>query len=788
MIKPRIPFTKTLLTTAVIYAAGLTTPAMAQNNLVLEEVIVTAQKRQQTQQDIAATVNVVTGDMIDDFAVFSFKDIEQLTAGISLTTINSRNSNISMRGITTDPESGSDSAVEVYFNEISVREDVAFTQMYDLERIEILRGPQGTLQGRTSPAGAIQIITQKPDMSNIEGYLQTSFSDNDGFNGQFATSLPIIENELAIRLAGVYDENNGNNVENLTTGLNSNTRASSGRLTVAWEPTESFSAMLAMQYLERGRADDPKILAGADSLGARPTLAASDRTSLSPTNDFDTLVYKLASLELNWDLEGHQLTSITGKQDSTKPGRLENDRAFYQPDLNSEFVVGNLDTFQETNTAVDSFSQEFRFSSVDNDTWDYMIGAFYNKQDTTTSFEAWTVQKIKVPNTEIVLGDVNYLTGGAVPVNREDFAIFTFNTVRLTEKLAIDIGLRRQKVNRFNLTDVDLLEFGQVALVSPGLADIVTGGFEANFPISAIANEDSKASAIATTGSFSVRYDIDTDISVYGSYSRAFRAGGISIIPHPDVGVIAAAGQLKYDDETSDAIEFGLKGRFWDGRASVNIALYLQKFDGLLSRNIGLQARAEDGESFDIPGGLTYNADATMKGIEIDGQVLISERWSAGGSFSYNESEYDDGAQSPCSSAGDLLTCDVGGDRIAGQPQLSVSLNSEYSIPFDSMEWYIRGLYKYTGDRINPTAISGLTNAREKFDSYDTINLFTGIRTNNGQWDVSLWAKNLLDEEALITEVPSDTFDTDASGGSYVNPSMIQERIIGLTARYNFSF
>jgi outer membrane receptor protein involved in Fe transport len=146
MIKPRIPFTKTLLTTAVIYAAGLTTPAMAQNNLVLEEVIVTAQKRQQTQQDIAATVNVVTGDVIDDFAVFSFKDIEQLTAGISLTTINSRNSNISMRGITTDPESGSDSAVEVYFNEISVREDVAFTQMYDLERIEILRGPQGTLQ------------------------------------------------------------------------------------------------------------------------------------------------------------------------------------------------------------------------------------------------------------------------------------------------------------------------------------------------------------------------------------------------------------------------------------------------------------------------------------------------------------------------------------------------------------------------------------------------------------------------------------------------------------------
>jgi iron complex outermembrane receptor protein len=784
MIKSNIPFAKTLLTTAVLYAAGLAAPAMAQNDLMLEEVIVTAQKREQTQQDIAATVNVVTGDVIDNFAVFNFGDIEQLTAGISLTTVNSRNSNISMRGITTDPESGSDSAVQVYFNDVSVREDVAFTQLYDLARIEVLRGPQGAVQGRTSPAGAIKMITQSPNMSLIEGYVQTSFSDNDGFNGQFASSLPLIKNELAIRLSGVYDENNGSDVENLTTGLNSTKRASSGRLSVAWEPTDTFSALLTTQYLDRSTADDPKLLAGSDSLGTRPTLKASDRTALAQTNDFDTLVYKLASLELNWDVAGHQLTSISGKQDSTKPGRLENDRAFYQPDLNGAFVVGNLNTFQETNTKVDSFSQEFRLASVDNETWDYMIGAFYNKQDTTTSFESWGVQ-------DIGIGDVNFLTGGSVPVNREDFAIFTFNTVRLTDDLAVDIGLRHQKVNRFNLTDVYLLEFGQIAInpLLAGVVDQITDGFEANFPISAISDEDSKTSSTATTGSFTVRYNLDDDISLYGSYSRSFRAGGISIIPDPNVAVIEAAGQLKYDDETSDAVEFGMKGRFWDGRATANVAIYLQKFDGLISRNIGLQARTVDGSgSFDIPGGLTYNADATMQGIEIDGQVLLSERWSAGGAFSYNESEYDDGAQSPCSSAGELLTCDIGGDRIAGQPKLSFSLNSEYSIPLDSVELYVRGLYKYTGDIINSSAISGLTNAREKFDSYDTINLFTGIRANNGQWDVSLWAKNLLDEEALITEIASDTYDIEASGGSYVSPTLIPERTIGLTARYNFSF
>ncbi|MFT6758381.1 MAG: iron complex outermembrane receptor protein [Chitinophagales bacterium] len=174
--------------------------------------------------------------------------------------------------------------------------------------------------------------------------------------------------------------------------------------------------------------------------------------------------------------------------------------------------------------------------------------------------------------------------------------------------------------------------------------------------------------------------------------------------------------------------------------------------------------------------------------MEVDGEVLLSERWSAGGAFSYNQSEYDDGAQSPCSSQGELLTCDIGGDRIAGQPKLSFSLNSEYSIPLDSVELYVRGLYKYTGDIVNTTAISGLTNASEKFDSYGTVNLYTGVRANNGQWDVSLWAKNLLDEEALTGESQSDVYDTEASGGSYVSPTLIPERTIGLTARYNFSF
>jgi len=155
-----------LLTRKTAIAAALallTAPGMAQD-LVLEEVIVTAQKRTESVQDIAATVNVVSGENIDRFQAFAFNELQQQTAGLTLSSPNARNSTIALRGVSVDPESGTAAAVDPYWNDAVVRPDVAFTTMYDLERVEILRGPQGTLQGRTSPGGAINIITKRADL------------------------------------------------------------------------------------------------------------------------------------------------------------------------------------------------------------------------------------------------------------------------------------------------------------------------------------------------------------------------------------------------------------------------------------------------------------------------------------------------------------------------------------------------------------------------------------------------------------------------------------------------
>jgi iron complex outermembrane receptor protein len=286
---------------------------------MLEEVIVTAQKREQSTQDIPSTVSSTLGDTLREFNVFDFNELQKLTPGLVTRKISGRTGSISLRGVTYNPNSGAKHAVDVYWNDTTtgvLGGGGVFQQIFDVGRIEVLRGPQGTLQGRTSPAGAIIIHTAKPDLDETGGYLRTTFTDNSGNNTQFGASVPLIPGSLAIRFAGVYDKSDLDEARNVLDGDVSNSEAAGGRLSLSWLPTDTLSIDFAYQYLEND-LNIVRTLLGSSALPfqpvALPDITEKDFLGIQLRPQTTDGEFTSASLTVQWDISDHnRLTFVSG--------------------------------------------------------------------------------------------------------------------------------------------------------------------------------------------------------------------------------------------------------------------------------------------------------------------------------------------------------------------------------------------------------------------------------------------------------------------------------------------
>ncbi len=359
----------------------------------------------------------------------------------------------------------------------------------------------------------------------------------------------------------------------------------------------------------------------------------------------------------------------------------------------------------------------------------------------------------------------------------------------------MELGLRYTEYEKYRAATVTLNGYPylpDVAGFPPEfqefLKDQITGPAGAAFPIEGIPDEFQNIDDDSITGALTLRWDWTDDISLYANYGRAYRTKGNSIVPSPNVQFIPdPAEYLLHDEETSDSFELGMKARFWGGRASLNAALYYQQYEGYLGFVRGVEVLDDTGNPVVLPGGLIYNGDADVTGIEFDGQVLLSETWSMGYGLSWTQAEWD-GAAEPCNDRepGELIgSCDLDGERVGGEPEWSGFLNSEYFFPLESTEIYIRGLYKYTGERDNISASAGLGTVAEEFDDYHLFDLFVGWRDSEVKWDLNVFVKNLFDADEVILQDGPDQYDQFFSGGSYNETNVLRERTIGLMARYN---
>ena len=237
--------------TIVAFATASNITFAQNSELVLEEVVVTATKKEENVQDIAQTVNAVTGSAIDDYQIRDLSELAQLVSGVEFTKIDPRRQKIIMRGQSLDPDGGNDQPIQGYIDEVPLRTGEIFLQMYDTERVEILKGAQGTLQGVVSSAGALHIYTRSAQVGSGErnGYVKTTWADNLTSIVEAASDFHFSDT-LSMRFAGVTNSNKGNEVRNIRTGVNEDHNYDSARISLSWEPSDELSVRYKYQQME----------------------------------------------------------------------------------------------------------------------------------------------------------------------------------------------------------------------------------------------------------------------------------------------------------------------------------------------------------------------------------------------------------------------------------------------------------------------------------------------------------------------------------------------------------
>src|SRR4051812_10666310 len=221
----------------------------------LAEIIVTANKVAEPVQKVPETINVVTGTTLNDLHIQSIQEVATLVGGLSLTRTSPSEQSISLRGIKMPSQGGSGgttNTVEAYLNDAPISVVDVFTTPFDLNQIEVLRGPQGTLRGRPSPSGALTLTTQRGSFTEYNGYAEATGSNHNGQNVQAAVGGPI-NDTLAFRVAGVYDNNDGTQVKDIFNGRHNYATVWAGRTTLTWKPIEKLQFDVMQQYIHDDR-------------------------------------------------------------------------------------------------------------------------------------------------------------------------------------------------------------------------------------------------------------------------------------------------------------------------------------------------------------------------------------------------------------------------------------------------------------------------------------------------------------------------------------------------------
>jgi outer membrane receptor protein involved in Fe transport len=728
---------------------------------VLEEVVVTAQKREQNLQDVPVAVNAFTGEMLRESGVRDMFELSAIAPSLTVEqTQTSSNTSFGIRGIFTSSQNfGLESSVGLYVDGVyRSRQGSMINNMVDIASVEVLRGPQGTLFGRNTPAGAILIDSVAPDFDG-SGYLEGGAGDYGLLDVSGAKSLTVIEDVLAVRLTGFNMDRDGtvdvvgNDVQQ-DNAINDRNRWGL-RFQTLYTPNDDLTLRFIGDHSEvdevccavgnwennfYAQNPPPPQKPGTD-------LTVQDVLGGTVLDGKDFYDYKVStsfkpesqntdeglSLQADWQTEYFLVTSISAYRKHDASDKIDAD--FYDIDA----LIRTNDLKQE------QYSQELRLSGdAFEDKVNYVAGVYYFNQ-TLDSETATILGEDAYVLASAYLG-VNipqiFLPAGSSALNVADqkhnsYAIFGQADYHLTDQFVLTGGLRWTSENK----DMQNTFTENPTPAPPGFAGLTE--------LAPRPNVDENFDESKVTGTLKLSWFMDDMTMFYASYGTGYKAGGINTDRTP------LSVNTVFDPETAESYELGMKAEFPDQSLRLNVALHKTDTDDL-------QTISFQGAGFALDNAGT----AETYGGEVDLLWLPTDYTTITLGYAYNHAKYAEFENGPCQTGTPWQTsepdpdtnygadgeptgsCDRSGGMVSGNPENVVALtaNQQFRVA-DNYGAFVHGEYIWTDERM-----TDVNNDPEKLDgSFYVVNLRAGLVYEPWDTTLTLWGRNVFDAEATTT-------------------------------------
>lgn len=689
----------------------------------VEDVIVTATRRAERLQDVPVSITSLSQEELTQRGIVNYDGLATATPGVVLNRASANFNNFTARGIATNGYGANlQSTVAIYLDELPISSNGNSTildpTLYDVERIEFLRGPQGTLFGSGSLAGALRILTHDPDPSGFDAsaLVDLGVMEEGGLRQRYnaMVNIPLIEDQLALRIVGFSRHEEGW-VDNVGTGIkDANSLVQyGGRAILLWEPNDRFSARL-MYSREISNPHDSSLtnpnLGEYARLTDRPDLFQSDMANYNAT--------------LEYQFDGARLTSSSTYSDYT---------GLFYVDLAGSY--GQAFPFALDADAWDStFVQELRLVSDPGGKFDWSVGGFYFRKRRDVDYNYRSNPEFLAARGLTGLPDEYYQRFGSHFISHE-VAAFGQLTYRFTPDLWVTGGLRYGKTDAQGFTEAGGYNSNYLTLAYWGFSNTL---IDVTDPYAAA--EGVKAEEDGPSYRLSLSWRPTPSITTYGAISTGFRppiinaqAGTVSAIDPNDIVIPTGA--------TSDNLinyEVGVKGRWFGGKLYADAAVYLIDWN-----DIQVQAnRVSDSIQF-----ATNIGGATSKGIEVSVVTLPAEGWTVALTGSWNHAEVDDLTAQEAAISGAVL-----GARLAG-PEVSGSLRVNYEWePMSNVIGNASVAVSHVGSF--PNAFPN-TPGRPlaPLPTYDDTDSYTVVNANVAfafpQFTVGAYVENLFDDRSI---------------------------------------